>query len=548
MLNGKEYKQWDFEVCLSLLSGPLSSQAALASTLSKTKFIKRLLSFLKPSKNFFSDLPWSMSNMIYIKVGVQVFRVMLAHQEGREYQFFNELVDEIIVVVCAEIDRVNNGGGQQAAEEGGRRKTKLGLTKQHSNASSVRTARLPHSATDTKLCREYFTFLGIMSESKAGRAMLDRKPQLYQAFSQISKTPSLYYIARLVIYNLSYQHSKTRELFKHWLEEGKLPVRLMIISQLRLILRTLNHLDPKNNSGAQWAISRLIVQLNPDIKQPNDEECALCALSVLEEACQKQLYLDMLIALKPNFDLVGDAAHNLQISFLATPAGFDLLNSSNWIETQLKRWRPDGGGNQRYVEALENALNSALNAQSTSSSTTHTNHSSTSNNEGLPVTSPSSYYQIGQPGSQPWAKMVGLRQKEDEFYFKKLHQLPWIIKVQVINHKGRAMSLIIGADLQTCYANKLEGEGMRTHVVGTVLDMNGNPQSKRIDGNSTIKARISVGAIIPGGSDSAAFPTRGGGGVYAFGEDTRDTEKICNPDDRKGLTEKETIVMGDLIR
>lgn len=558
VLNGKDNKQWDFDVCLGLLRGPLIGQPALGATL-KTKFIKRLLSFLKPSKQHFSDLPWNTANLVFVRVGCQLFRVMLSHQEGRDYQFFNELIDEIIQVVINEIDRYSGlTVAENTQEEKSKTNKTLAALVSTSKSTMTGTAKTPvaprvlhRSQCEQKLAREYFTFLGILSESKYGRTILDKRPRLFQALQILSKVPSLNYLTRLVTYNMSYQHAKTRELFKQWLEEAGLQVRLMIISKLRLMLRTLNHLDPKNNSAAQWAISLLIVQVKPDVTpfSHDDRECALCALSVLEEACQKRLYLDILIALKPNFDLVGEAAHNLQITFLSTIAGFDLLHSSNWIETQLKRWRADGGGNQRYVETLENALVSALNAPADSVTAATTNAA-----DGLPACSPSSYHPVGQPGQQPWAKSIGIRSKEDEYYFRRLHQIPWIIKVQVINHKGRSMQLIIECDVQTRYANKHEGEGLRTHVVGTVLNNDGNAEPKKIDSNSTIKARISVGAVVTNGGNEmespSGFPARtasGNGGAYGF-EDSRDHEKICSPDDRKTLNDKDTVLMGDLIR
>jgi len=55
----KEYTDWDWELVLDIINGPLQNARALAVAL-QTKFCKRLLSFLKPEKNSFCDLPWSL--------------------------------------------------------------------------------------------------------------------------------------------------------------------------------------------------------------------------------------------------------------------------------------------------------------------------------------------------------------------------------------------------------------------------------------------------------------------------------------------------------
>ena len=74
VLAGKDFKAWDFGLCLQLLEGPLTNAPALSAAL-KTKFIKRLLSFLKPSKKLFSDVDWSPANMKYAKVALKLIKV-----------------------------------------------------------------------------------------------------------------------------------------------------------------------------------------------------------------------------------------------------------------------------------------------------------------------------------------------------------------------------------------------------------------------------------------------------------------------------------------
>ncbi len=57
----KDSKQWDWYAVLKVIEGPLAagSGANLREAL-KTKFIKRILSFLRPEKKMFADLDWTM--------------------------------------------------------------------------------------------------------------------------------------------------------------------------------------------------------------------------------------------------------------------------------------------------------------------------------------------------------------------------------------------------------------------------------------------------------------------------------------------------------
>jgi hypothetical protein len=141
----KDYKQWDWYAVLKVIEGPLSSGGGnnLKEAL-KTKFVKRLLSFLRPEKKMFADLDWTMyvpyafdaiidlvlvcngcgcdclhcvsldcrlwsllssANMIYVRCACALFTLLLSTSDGREYPHFVELVDEILGNVLAEIGK-----------------------------------------------------------------------------------------------------------------------------------------------------------------------------------------------------------------------------------------------------------------------------------------------------------------------------------------------------------------------------------------------------------------------------------------------------------
>jgi len=523
VLATKEYRNWDFNLCLTLLRGKLTTQNGLVLTL-KTKFIKRLLSFMKPSKDFFADLSWELNNMVHIKVACQLVRVMLNHAEGREYSFFNELISDILKTLASEADRavVLNAPDSELAKS---------KSKSSSAGARAPTKVFHREKCNGRLSREYFSILGILSANKHGQQILDNNGLYFQNLKDLAMVPSTH-MAPLLANNLSHTHNLSRELLQYWLINSDSQLRLIIISKLRTILRSLNHMG-QDDRTASWAIGLLVQQ------QRSEKEVALCALSVLEEAGQKQSYLRVLVAMKPDFSIVGSAANNLQISFLATAEGFSYLNSIGWVEQQLKLWRADGGGNQRYVETLENALVAALNAQTGSSMGGEAG-------SGLTASSHNSCVPTGRPGQQPWPKMVGLRSATEDYYFTRLHQLPWNIKLWLTKSKrSNPWGITTDAYLYTCYGNEAEGGGLCTFVVGKILK-DDLLQVKKIMTDNTVKlkARLSVGAMAKSSGEESQSNFRG---AYSFDEAT-DMEKMCSPEHWQTVTKDNLMLIGDGTR
>jgi hypothetical protein len=62
----EEYTKWNWPVILEILQGNLiNTEARLEETLKKTKFIKRILTFIMPSKEYFINMEWKPANFIY---------------------------------------------------------------------------------------------------------------------------------------------------------------------------------------------------------------------------------------------------------------------------------------------------------------------------------------------------------------------------------------------------------------------------------------------------------------------------------------------------
>lgn len=503
VLNTKDYKQWDWQSCLVLLCGSLTNPINLQTAL-KTKFIKRLLSFLNPEKMFFSDLPWTVANTMYVRVGCQLLRVLLATPDGREFSFFNDLLGKIFAALLAEIEKTNTRKSiTDPVKDAAKKKAK----------ASARTFARTHC--NTKLSREYFTFLGILSAWPYGQSYFE-KFNLYEILNSLWKDPNRDYIARLFVNNLvlTGESSKPRKLLEVWLRNGTSQLRCFIISQLRLLLR-------EDVSYSTWIIDLMVSQLSN-----TDREVALAALSLLEEACQDSASLELLIKHSPSMKVVGAAGHNLQITFLSSKVGVEYLNSIKWIEPQLRYWRSEGGGNQLYVETLENALVTALSAG--------TNQNSGRMEAACLAVSQESFAPSGYPGQPARCSFAALRTEEDDYFFQRVHRLPWTVEVVIVSPVGRQLSVIAEAFVNTSYAHEEEGAGLATHVIGVLLDFDGKPKPCRFDPLVTIRARLSIA----------------GGQVFAEGgfQDEKETEKVCTPEDRKGLSPEKSVLLLDQTR
>ena len=61
-----------------------------------TRFFKRWLNFLKPSKQQFCLIKWNTQTMKYARIACQLFRLFTSKSDGVGYSIFNELIKEIV--------------------------------------------------------------------------------------------------------------------------------------------------------------------------------------------------------------------------------------------------------------------------------------------------------------------------------------------------------------------------------------------------------------------------------------------------------------------
>ena len=636
VLSTKDWRQWDIGVCLQLLEGPLTSPASFAAAL-KTKFLKRLCSFVRPDKRMFADLDWIVPNMRFVRVAASLLRTMLAHQDGREYQFLVEMLDSIFASLMIEINSPpENAGATSAGGAGGgalgsggwpaaganqrgstmmedsssppptpsgsnknllsalglggvaRKASRAALPLALQNAGGAKGAKggvrvFGRSHCTRKLAREYFTLIGILSSTPHGLAYFD-KHKLYDCLYSLGKDASRDYLTCMLISSLDFGDKRVRTLLDTWMKSGSAQLRQFALSHVHLLLRSAT--DP---TAYVWTMGLLVSQLH------NPEPALRAAvIGVLEEAVTEPACLELLIKKKPPFKELGAAAHQLQLAFASNKQGVDYLHSVDWLGTELRDWLRHSG-NQAYVEGLESALYSALSASaggqagddagaadaqadgSAGGGGSSAGAAGSSNevrlDDDTPALTPAQTAAAAAANASKWSAPPA-RSEADEYFFKRIHELPWTAEIVVELPNGRAVALPAlcyafstshapGAAATHVYgpsggsgsgsgvagsspaspssrlrgasqanfsrsdsatSNNGAGAGgvmsgightqLTSYVVAHILDDSGVPKPFRVDPEATIRARLSVGAgpfASPAFSYDPQSPANGAG-------------------------------------
>lgn len=78
-----KWRDWNFDAILEIIESYMNNQQRFAELL-RNKFLKRILSFLLPSKMQFVTLDWnSDKNFVYAKTGYQLIKFLLKSKQGR---------------------------------------------------------------------------------------------------------------------------------------------------------------------------------------------------------------------------------------------------------------------------------------------------------------------------------------------------------------------------------------------------------------------------------------------------------------------------------
>lgn len=82
-----------------------------------------------------------------------------------------------------------------------------------------------------------------------------------------------------------------------------------------------------------WTLRLLLTQLY----DPAMEVCEM-ATHFLEEACESMDVLQLVVAMQPTLDHLGEIGHTLLLRFTSTPMGFRYLYNASYIDREMDLW------------------------------------------------------------------------------------------------------------------------------------------------------------------------------------------------------------------
>lgn len=106
----KNYMQWSWDAIMELLQGPLLNSKRLDEALNpKCKFVKRILSFLRPSSAQFSHIKKVRGSQRYVRAGVELMKVLVNSPDGikffAERPFLSQITNGIEQLIQLCVDR-----------------------------------------------------------------------------------------------------------------------------------------------------------------------------------------------------------------------------------------------------------------------------------------------------------------------------------------------------------------------------------------------------------------------------------------------------------
>lgn len=322
VLNTVNYAKWRWDLIQPMIDGPLTNPKRLDEAMRATKFIHRLLGFLRPFKYRFSDVKNTKPNQKYVKAGCSLIRTLLQTQEGAKYLAENKLVRQLAECLA-----------------------------QHDRMSGI-TSATPLFSVDRlaeTLVGGYFAMLGVLCSDSKGLQLMERW-RIINMFYHIVELQNRDDLVQALLLNLDYTiDSHPRIILAKALTSGSKEIRIASTRILREYAMLPMDAAPgttPNPECAGWAIRLLAAQ----IYDCEVEVCEL-AIKILEESCNDQGSLEFVVKCRPALDHLGEIGAPLLLRFLSTSAGYAYLDQLDYITREMDDWFL--GRNDAYVGLFE---------------------------------------------------------------------------------------------------------------------------------------------------------------------------------------------------
>lgn len=327
VLNSVNYQKWDWPLIQDLIDGPMVNPQRLLEAMKNSKFVHRLLGFLRPFKFRFSDAPNTKPNQRYVRMACSLIKCLLQHQEGVAYISNSKVIPQVAECL-AQFDPVS------------------GIT---SKAPLFSPDRLAET-----LVGGYFAMLGVMCSDQRGIHILIRW-KIINMFYHIIELKDRDDLIRALLTNLDYTlDSHPRIILNKAMIAGSKQMRITATRMLRkYAMMPIQTQTVVGGGAAEWAIRLLVSQLY----DPEIEVCEV-AIKTLEEACNNITSLEYVVKCRPALDHLGEIGAPLLLRFLSTSVGYHYLDGLDYITKEMDDWFL--GRNDTYVTLVEASLARAL--------------------------------------------------------------------------------------------------------------------------------------------------------------------------------------------
>jgi hypothetical protein len=326
VLSTVNYEKWDWSLILELIEGPLTNPKYLPEAIDRSKFVHRLLKFLKPFQYRFSEAKNTKANQRYVRVACTLVKTLLQTPEGASYLGNSKTIRQLAECL-AQVDTA-------------------------SGIMSAAPMFSPDRLTD-RLVGGYFAMLGTMCGDVRGLQILERW-KIINMFYHIVDVKHRDDLIRCLLTNLDYTlDSHPRIILSKAMIATSKPMRILATKILRQY--AIEPIDPTIPGGgpAEWAIKLLVSQLY----DPEIEVCEV-AIKILEEACERVDSLKYVVKCRPALDHLGEIGAPLLLRFLSTSVGYHYLDGLDYITREMDDWFL--GRNDSYVTVVEASLARAL--------------------------------------------------------------------------------------------------------------------------------------------------------------------------------------------
>ncbi|CCA73896.1 related to protein ste16 [Serendipita indica DSM 11827] len=316
----KDHTKWNFEILIELFEGPFLSGKRVDDGIRANKFGRRLMAFWHPSARRFCDLRKTKSNMKWVKLGCLILSTLVKTSEGTKFllsedDFLKDLSDSF-----AQFDPWNG----------------------NPTYDSIFT----QDRVEDTLSFGYLQMLGQLSKSQRGMELMEHF-KFFNSFYHLSDLKFREDLIKGIIENLDYSvDGHPRIVLSKALTSSYKHIRLYSTEYLGNLI-----LNIKQSNV--WMLRLLLTQLYDPAMEVRE-----LAVRFLEEACETQDTLNVVVDMQPTLDHLGELGHPLLLRFMSTAAGFQYLYETGYIEREMDAWFHDR--NHQYVVLVEVYLSQAF--------------------------------------------------------------------------------------------------------------------------------------------------------------------------------------------